>query len=38
MAKILPEDEVDSDFILEQEADLIASGYETVCPSCEAFM
>ena len=38
MAKILPEDEVDSGLILEQEADLIASGYETVCPSCKAFI
>ncbi len=34
MAKILPEDEVDTDLIMEEEADIVATGYEATCPSC----
>lgn len=35
MATILPEDEVDDDIIAAEAADLIASGYEATCPSCQ---
>jgi len=36
MAKILPEDEVDNGIILDEKADLVASGYEATCPGCQA--
>ncbi|KKN08699.1 hypothetical protein LCGC14_1053980 [marine sediment metagenome] len=35
MATLKPRHEVDDDVILDESADLVASGYEAACPSCK---
>ena len=35
MATLKPRYEVDDDVILDERADLVASGYEASCPGCQ---
>lgn len=35
MATIKPKYSVDDDLILDEKADLVASGYEAACPGCQ---
>lgn len=38
VATVKPKYEVDDNLILDESADLIASGYEATCPGCQAIM